>query len=1034
MLKIPMAFKGPQGVLQNLFSNDVVYRATLLVLNKAIVKWQYKEHIEIIQSQIVESNNKHTCSLNWPIQNTKDDPLGSCTCQNDYPCVHLAALAIESKVRLDQLPAFTQQLQASQNIAETFSNWMQRQTYDPYPNMARHRLIYLLDFNSESNRFTLALHKAYISTEERYSLKAKLDSSLIDKSSLPKFVTIADQRILYLIKNSHFHGQHLFEISDDFDKTLFKEILLTGRCFWRACYRSPLEFTPNVSVISANTKRIAQEYYFSIQENSIVTKINTHTTALAINPNNEKITPRLRLNSHQIHVHASNDHFFDLHVAKITFLYKDHEFSFADLSNGKVLPSSLLLKQMASYLRQLENLDSVFAHFEPVVLQNFHLNDRYLPADFTEFALLLRGLQRDGWEIIIDENYHLNRKKIKQWYIDLKQESDSSRQKWFEMELGININGQSINIMPYIIQAINSGQWKKEQSTDLNLVLEDGSNIDLDQKNIKQILSTLTELYDKKALNKDQQLQLSSSQLFRVQQLTQSLASHDSDIAIELIGEKWLTKKAEQLNVSADFKTIAAPVNLKAQLRDYQLTGVSWLQFLSKNQLGGILADDMGLGKTLQVLAHLLLEKQQGRLTTPCLIVVPTSLLSNWQTEIKKFTPNLNALLLSGNQRNKLYPQIQAYDIIIMSYGVMSRDINILKDYNFYQLILDEAQTIKNAKTRAAKSASSLNTELRLCLSGTPIENHLGELWSLFHFLMPGFLGQQKQFEQLYQIPIERLKDQERQKELSHRVSPFMLRRTKAEVATELPKKTEIVQLIELNDSQANLYEALRLSMNSEIQSAFNKSNSDAPNKIIIGNALLRLRQVCCHPALLKLDSIEANQESAKLNWLTTVIPNMIEEGRKILLFSSFTTMLDLIKTHLSKLGIKSLMLTGKTAASKRGGLIESFQSGDIPIFLISLKAGGAGINLTAADTVIHFDPWWNPAAESQASDRAHRIGQNKNVFVYKLISKGTIEQRIHNLQKHKHDLAQSILSAQGSITSVLNQSNWQEFLRPIDN
>jgi non-specific serine/threonine protein kinase len=440
----------------------------------------------------------------------------------------------------------------------------------------------------------------------------------------------------------------------------------------------------------------------------------------------------------------------------------------------------------------------------------------------------------------------------------------------------------------------------------------------------------------------------------------------------------------------------------------------------------------MGLGKTLQVLTHILHEKNSGNIKAPCLIVVPTSLLSNWQSEIRKFTPSLSSLVLSGTGRHKIYDHINTVDIVIISYGVMIRDVKKLSSMPFQMLILDEAQAIKNAKTRAAKEAASIKATQRLCLSGTPIENHLGELWSLFNFLMPGFLGSQKQFEHIYQLPIEKQQDQDRQADLSKRVSPFMLRRTKSEVAKELPDKTEIVQIIELDETQANLYETIRLTMSDEIKQAMRKTQGSA-NKMIIGNALLRLRQVCCHPALLKLASIDETVSSAKLNWLTTVLPNMVEEGRRILLFSSFTTMLDIIQNHLNSLEIPSIMLTGKTPANKRGALIDRFQAGEIPVFLISLKAGGAGINLTTADTVIHFDPWWNPAAESQASDRAHRIGQDKNVFVYKLITKGTVEQKIQKLQQHKGALAQSIFDGQGNISSVINDDKWQDFLKPIE-
>ncbi len=1057
-----MGFKGPIGQIQNLFSEDLVYQASKLLLNGAVLKWQHKEHIETINAVILDNNNtSYKSSINWPLSKDLDEPIGSCDCQLKKPCVHLAALVIESKTRLDQLPPFTQQLQASYHIAETFSNWMVKQSHDPYPNMARHRLAYILDYNAETNQFNIALHKAYIATDERYSLKSKLDSALLDKFPMPKFVTMADQRILHLLQQRLIKKQHQFVLKKDSDSELLNEILLTGRCFWRAVYRSPLEYNHDVTVVNPGAKLIFNNFYLSINENSIACKTTSHSGAVSIDITQHKLIPHLSINSIEVCVQASHNHYYELDVAKISFIHGAREFSFADLSSGKIMPESNLLNQMAEYLRQIENLDSVYAHFEKTVLKDFHLNDRFIDKDFSSNACLLRGLQLDGWKISIHQNFRFNRLIVNDWYAQVKSHKTSKNQakgqtrnisnlnnNWFDLEVGVTIDGQSVNLLPYLVKAIQSGKLSENSSKNFSIKLSDGKNIGINNNSLKRIVSILTELYDGSSLNQNQQLTLSTTQLMRINQLQETLTQSNDGHAeqaeskpnLKWQGDSWLKDKADELTKSQGLVAVDLPKNLTAELRDYQRTGFAWLQFLSQYQLGGILADDMGLGKTLQILTHILYEKNTGKLKSPCLIVVPTSLLSNWQAEIRKFTPSLSSLVLTGTGRHKVYPNIGNVDIVIISYGVMIRDVNKLSEFNFHIHILDEAQAIKNAKTRAAKVACSINAKQRLCLSGTPIENHLGELWSLFNFLMPGFLGSQKQFEHIYQIPIEKEQNQDRQADLSKRVSPFMLRRTKSEVAKELPDKTEIVQLIKLGEEQANLYETIRLTMSDEIKQAMqksqaggNKTSNKGGNKMIISNALLRLRQVCCHPALLKLSNITENLDSAKLNWLTTVLPNMVEEGRRILLFSSFTSMLDIIEDHLTKLGISSIMLTGKTPATKRGAIIDKFQSGDVPIFLISLKAGGSGINLTTADTVIHFDPWWNPAAESQASDRAHRIGQDKNVFVYKLICKGTVEEKIQKLQRHKHALAQSIFDGQGNITAVLGDGNWQEFLKPIE-
>ena len=1026
MLQIPLAFKGPAKQIQSLFSEDMVYQALQIILADNLIHWQHDELLETVNGVIEDKGHLHKISINWPIDS--EITLGTCPCKMAKECVHLCAMVIESKARIDKLPPFTGQLQANRNIQQTLATWINQQSYDPYPNMARHRLVYFLDTDEKEKNFTISLHKAYLSKEERYATKAKLDSSLLQQKPLPKFVSLTDEIILNRLQHNNIIKQHSFILVNKRDDDLLKKILQTGRCFWKNCYRPALQFETS-SQITNKMIKILDSAYISIYQNLVVFKAKQSAprTTLRINPS-QTITPKLLIRTDETIIPLAYEKIISLDIGKISFRQGKLDFTFEDLSTGKVAADSELINRLAGFLRQIEKLDALQAHYELALLDDYHINDRYFGGNLASYATLICALKEEGWIIEIDDSYRLNQIKADQWYAELKSEEDKD---WFDLELGVKIDGKTVNILPFLVKAIKSGNWQQNTNENFSLKLSDGTNVSIEHDSIKQILSTLSELYDDKSLNKQDSLSLDKSQIMRLNQLQQSLNNQDDEKEIQWQGDTWLQDKAKELAGTIGLQLISPPTNLKVTLRDYQITGLSWLQFLSQHTLGGILADDMGLGKTLQVLAHLLTEKNNGKLKSPSLIVVPTSLLSNWQSEIRRFTPDLSCILLVGSNRGKLYTQIGDFDIAITSYGIMTRDIEKLSKIDFHLLILDEAQTIKNAKTRAAQSASKIPAKHRLCLSGTPIENHLGELWSLFNFLMPGFLGQQKQFEHIYQFPIEKEKNQQRQIDLSQRVSPFMLRRTKDEVAKELPEKTEIVQLIELGEAQANIYETVRLTMSDEIKQAFDNT-SGTTNKIIIGNALLRLRQICCHPALLHLDSIDITYESAKLNWLTTVLPNMIEEGRKILLFSSFTSMLDIIAEHLKTMNIETLMLTGKTPAAKRGALIEKFQTSEIPVFLISLKAGGAGINLTSADTVIHFDPWWNPAAEAQASDRAHRIGQDKNVFVYKLITKGTVEQRIQKMQKHKDALAKSIFDGQGNISSVLNDSHWQEFLKPI--
>jgi SNF2 family DNA or RNA helicase len=344
-------------------------------------------------------------------------------------------------------------------------------------------------------------------------------------------------------------------------------------------------------------------------------------------------------------------------------------------------------------------------------------------------------------------------------------------------------------------------------------------------------------------------------------------------------------------------------------------------------------------------------------------------------------------------------------------------------------LILDEAQVIKNPNTMAHRIVQQVRARHRLCLTGTPMENHLGELWSLFHFLMPGFLGDNKKFTQTFRKPIEKQQDQDRQQTLTRRVRPFMLRRTKEEVVSELPEKTEIIQHIELLPTQRDLYESVRLAMHSKIQVEIEERGLKR-SQIVILDALLKMRQVCCDPRLLKIDSAKNVRESAKLQFLIDTLPEMIEENRKILLFSQFTSMLALIEIELKKLKIPYVILTGQT--KDRQTPINDFQSGKVPLFLISLKAGGTGLNLTAADTVIHYDPWWNPAVENQATDRAYRIGQDKPVFVYKLVTVGTVEEKILDMQHYKAALFAGVFDGNTSGSGSITPEDLEALFEPL--
>ncbi|MCK5697861.1 MAG: DEAD/DEAH box helicase family protein [Gammaproteobacteria bacterium] len=623
---------------------------------------------------------------------------------------------------------------------------------------------------------------------------------------------------------------------------------------------------------------------------------------------------------------------------------------------------------------------------------------------------LMPKLQEQGWRIHIDDSFHFQIEEADEWYGDLEEKEDS---EWFEISLGIELNGKTINLLPSLVELLSIEKDPAQMrsrilSRDFIIlpVSEDENNprwIKLPSERIMGIFDTLVELYDTHALNNEGNLEFSKYQGLQLGELL-------NDPKLKWKGADQLKKLTQKIQNFKGIELVQPPENLYAELRDYQQYGLSWLQFTREYQFNGILADDMGLGKTVQALSHLLYEKQQNQQLIedkrPTLVIAPTSLMGNWRRESERFTPELNVLVLHGSERANHFDSINQYDIILTTYALMLRDKEFHEQQSYHFVILDEAQNIKNARSKTSQVIFKLKSKHRLCMTGTPMENHLGELWSLFHFLMPGYLSTQERFTRLFRSPIEKQGDYDRQQQLYKRVKPFMLRRTKEMVATELPEKTEIIRTVPLSGTQRDLYETVRLAMDEKVREEISKKGL-ARSQIMILDALLKLRQTCCDPRLLSLTKAKDVKVSAKLEMLMEMVPEMLEEGRKIIIFSQFVKMLGFIEDELNKLNVNYAKLTGQTR--NRDEVIMDFQEGDAQVFLISLKAGGVGLNLTAADTVIHYDPWWNPAVERQATDRAYRIGQDKPVFVYKLLTEETVEEKILQMQKNKQKLADAL-------------------------
>ena len=688
----------------------------------------------------------------------------------------------------------------------------------------------------------------------------------------------------------------------------------------------------------------------------------------------------------------------------------------------------------AQYRKQLQELGFRIATRQSKALPDSAGEMFELPNDKAWLSFMLDDLptlREQGWQVEMSADFGFDVTPVDDWYavVDEQPERD-----WFDLELGIIVNGERLSLLPILINLLRThpelmsleGIAKRRDDeqllVQLNHFTQRGGGpiqVALPYGRLRPVLATLGDFYWREDGNYS--IRLKTADAGRL--------THLDDMPLVWQGGDRLRQFAEQL-VNIRNTQVKAPKGLNATLRPYQLEGLSWMQALRELEVGGVLADDMGLGKTLQTLAHLLMEKQAGRLDQPALAVMPTSLIPNWVDEARHFTPQLKVLALYGANRHTDFKHLKDYDLILTTYALLPRDVETLGKQLFHVLVLDEAQYIKNPTSKAAQAARRLNARQRLCLSGTPLENHLGELWSLFHFLMPGWLGDVKQFSSNYRTPIERLGDETRLQHLNARIKPFLLRRTKEQVATELPPKTEIIHWVELNDAQRDVYETMRLAMDKKVRDEIT-TKGVARSQIIILEALLKLRQVCCDLRLVKSAPASGrHSSSAKLESLMDMLEELLAENRKILLFSQFTSMLGLIEAELAQRGIEYALLTGQT--KDRRTPVQDFQSGKRSIFLISLKAGGTGLNLTAADTVIHYDPWWNPAAENQATDRAYRIGQEKPVFVYKMIARGTVEEKIQHLQQEKSALASGVLDGRKAGDWKLQDDDIEALFAPL--
>lgn len=1041
------AFPLSQQQLEQWFDAVTFHRAQAYLQAGKVVKLEYKSDLSDISAQVWGAaftpyrqfiNLKNT-SDGWQLQNR-------CTCPVGANCKHVLAVLLRLQRDYQQ-----DKLKLEQQPVRQLNQWFEQveQSLAP-PEDDKDVVLYLLSYGQAG--LQLSPRRVRESKKGGYTKGVAIGKYDLVAPTIPHWIEQHDYRLL-----SYFRAQSLRDLpllEGDWGYQLLQQLLGSGRCFFsEARYpvtegpKRPLQFVwqntaagqqlswqlddadRDFELVYTDPPCYLDTSYYQIGE--LDTRLSSEQLKLlnkmppipqqALLPSISRLQQLFNQTSLPVPSAEGLKQVKSRPRPVLQLKMLPHK------AKGRSEPTAVLQFQYAGYLLPLD-LNQAQTELEQDGVTVFVKRDRSteiaaleqlvevelqklpaLPAPYTEHSAFgvgdgpdnpllwqplldaLPQLEQQGWHIARDENFNLDI-LTGDPYLAVQDNAVGG----FALAIQVDIDGTQVPLLPLI------SQWLRQHGLpDANkpiwLSLPQGK-LALPVALIQPFIDTIIELLNP---NKPQfSLDLPAYKA--------ALLPPESAKDIQFLNAQRAQRLSSLLHNFNGIPPCETPHGLQASLRDYQLQGLSWLNFLREFGLGGILADDMGLGKTLQTLSLLLSIKQRGELTQPALIVCPTSLLGNWLAEAARFTPQLRVLQVHGNKRQPLFNELADYDVIVTSYPLVVRDHKYYQQQPLSAVILDEAQHIKNAGSQAAKAVRLLKAGFKLALSGTPLENHLGELKSIFDFVLPGLLGNDAHFNQVYRKPIEKHGDTERAHALKARISPFMLRRTKAQVASELPEKTEIVQLLELESDQRNLYESIRLVMETKVRELFVQKGV-AASQIQFLDALLKLRQACCDARLVPVEHARSVQSNAKLQWLRDTLPEMLEEGRNILIFSQFASMLTLIEDELTALGISYSKLTGQT--KHRQQQIDAFQHGDTRVFLISLKAGGTGLNLTAADTVIHYDPWWNPAAEAQATDRAHRIGQQKAVFVYKLIASNTVEQKVQLLQQHKRQLADQLFA-----------------------
>jgi len=1076
-----------QAFIEDSFDSKYLEKGRDFFKSGQVEELQFNTKKNTISAQVMGSSAKpHQISISYD----EFDIDGDCDCPLQFNCEHVAAALYAVLAETSSLP---RKKRKKKEEGVPFHSWLgtagqnapSTMARNDYPSDVRQRLLYIIRADRKQ-RLRIHFESVRLLKDDAYGKATAYACKSILSRNVPRYILSVDERILRDAAAGLSMGEESFLLQGLAGQEMLERVIKTGRCHWWDKNRQALKLgqsreaewfwdmdAQGVQTLSLSTQpeamiiQVTPPYYLDISTNSCglikqpcsLEETRDLLKTLPLKPEDitgvedillpqlpdfipqperlelkkEVIQPTAILSFDSVPIHSPMygthydglDIWFEYGEERVKHGLTDEPVRtkqghlLVEYARDKDFENRAMINLMAQGVSETSKAMSIKLKKAGVLPSYTLINQDWIPF----MADMIPQLKADGFDVEMSNDFRYNLLTAQSWNLGVDGEGLMGKA---DFTATLN-DGESVDLIDAI------AGWIKENPERLSdemlntiktmehvpLPLPDGRMLSIPGDMLFSILKHMMELFATTGVTEKE---VSGVQMLAIKQ---DLANHEK---VKIKDDKKWLELVHMLVDSESIEPVEVPKGLQAVLRDYQREGLNWLNMMMRTGVHGILADDMGLGKTIQTLACILKEKEDGRLKHPALVIAPTSLMHNWRMESQKFTPSLRVLVLHGAHRARYFDDISKYDLVLTTYPLLPRDAGFLIDEPYHMLILDEAQNIKNPRAKASQLVREFNARHRICLTGTPIENHLGELWAQFDFLMPGYLYDQKNFGQLFRKPIEQDGSDARQDALNIRVRPFLLRRMKEDVAKELPAKTNIVRSVELEGKQRALYESVRLAMQKKVRDSV-AAMGVARSQIIVLDALMKMRQVCCDPRLVKQIDTDGIP-SSKMEMLRDMVPEMVEEGRKILIFSQFAEMLRLIEDLCHELKLPYVKLTGQT--KDRITPVEMFQEGAVPIFLISLKAGGTGLNLTAADTVIHFDPWWNPAAEDQATDRAHRIGQDKPVFVYKLTTIGTVEEKILEMQERKRALASSIHGSGSKGNALWSEEELQSLFEPL--